>query len=242
MSAVAKKEKSCLVLFSGGYDSLLSSCYLVEDGYHVLLVTYDNGVEKNMKSIEANVARLIKLYEGKIQFIGVKNIVGIWRRLFLIPYLLGREKFDYELVPMEMICLSCRTSMYVRSIVHCLETNVKYIAEGARESQGYPEQQRPVIEVFRELCKEYSIELILPVNHIKSREQLKEELIMRNIIPKTSEPYCAFSMPLYEYAPLKDRVKEMRRLLVDYLTPKAHEIIKELPKLLKVRSEKEALV
>ena len=242
MSATTKNEKQCLLLFSGGYDTLLAPCYLIEEGYRVLLVTYDNGLEKNMESVEVNVNRLTELYGNKIQFLGVKNIMGIWRRLFLLPYLLSREEFDYNLLPMEMICLSCRTSMYIRSIVDCLERNVGHIAEGARESQGYPEQQRAVMEIFRELCKEYSIELVLPVYDIESREQLKEELIIRNIIPKTSEPYCTFAMPLYEYAPLKDRVEEMRRFLVDYLTPKAHEIIRKLPKVVKVRSEREALV
>lgn len=241
-TAATKKEKPCLLMFSGGYDTLLAPCYLIEKGYKVLLVTYDNGLEKNMESIEVNVKRLTTLYGNKIEFLGIKSIVGIWRELFLRPYLLRREKFDYNLLPMEMICLSCRTSMYIRSIVECLERNIKHLAEGARESQGYPEQQCAVMEVFREFCKKHSIELVLPVYDIANQEQLKEELIMRNIIPKTTEPYCTFQMPLYEYAPLKDRVKEMERFLVKYLMPKAQEVIEKLPDIVKTRSGKEVLV
>jgi 7-cyano-7-deazaguanine synthase in queuosine biosynthesis len=243
MSIVATKdEKTCLLMFSGGYDTLLAPCYLIEKGYKVLLITYDNGLEKNMESVDVNVNRLTKLYGNNLEFLGIKSIMSIWRELFLLPYLLRREKFDYDLAPMELMCLSCRSSMYARSIVECLGRNIKYIAEGARESQGYPEQQRAVMEVFRELCKEHSIELVLPVYHIKNKEHLKEELLMRNIIPKTTEPYCTFAMPLYNYAPLEDRVKEMERFLVEYLMPKAQKIIKKLPDVIKARSGKGGLV
>lgn len=228
MSMVAEAKK-CLLMFSGGYDSLLASCYLIERGYKVLLLTYDNGLEKNVESVETNVKRLIMLYGNKVESLGVASIVGIWRELFLIPYLLGREKFEYNLLPMEMICLSCRSSMYIRSIAECLQKNVRYLADGARESQGYPEQQRPIIEVFKELCKNYSIELLLPIYDVDGKEQLDEELIVRNIIPKTTEPYCTFEMPLYEYAPSETRVKEMKRFLEDYLVPKAKEIIQDRP-------------
>ncbi|MCJ7631405.1 hypothetical protein MUP77_03245 [Candidatus Bathyarchaeota archaeon] len=232
----AKKEKTCLLMFSGGYDTLLAPCYLVENGYRVVLVTYNNGVEINLKAAEENAKRLMTLYGNKITFKGAKSIIGIWRELFLLPYLLGREKFEYNLVPMEMMCLSCRTSMYIRSIADCHLSGIRYIAEGARESQKYPEQQSLVMEVFKKLCKSNSVKLILPVYEIEGKEKVKEELMMRNIVPKTTEPYCTFAMPLYEYAPLEQRVKEMRRFMVRYLIPKAQTIIDKLPDVVKARS------
>lgn len=229
-------------MFSGGYDTLLAPCYAVEKGYKVLLITYDNGMEMNLDSATKNAERLTSVYGNKIEFLGVRSIVGIWRRLFLIPYLLGREKFEYNLVPMEMMCLSCRTSMYIRSIVECLQRNVRCLVEGARESQMYPEQQRPVVNVFQEMCKTYSIELYLPVYEVKDKEQLKEELVMRSIIPKTTEPYCAFAMPLYEYAPLEKRVQEMENFLREYLKPKAEQIIDKWRGLLQATSRKEEVL
>lgn len=236
MSTGTDGKKACLLMFSGGYDTLLAPCYLVEKGYKVVLVTFDNGLEKNMQSVAVNTNRLIKLYGSRITSLGVKNITGIWRRLFLLPYLTGRENFHYKLKPMEMICLSCRTAMYVRSIAECLLKGIKFIAEGARESQGYPEQQRPVMDVYKELCNSYSIELLLPVYGVSDKESVKEELTIRDIVPKTSEPYCVFAMPLYTYKASKNAVNEMEKLLKKYLIPHAHEIIKDLPDVLRFKS------
>jgi len=240
MLVISRNNKTCLLMFSGGYDSLLAPCYLIEQGYDVLLVTFNNGLEKNLKTIEVNVERLTNLYGNKIQFLGIKNVAGLMRK-FLIPYLTGRKEFKYNLKPMEIVCLSCRTAMYTRSIVECLLMDIKYIAEGARESQGYPEQQAPVIEALQGLCQRYSIELLLPVYN-ETKENEKEALIMRNIIPKTTEPYCTFQMPLYEYKPSKGTVNEMRRLLDEYLLPQAQESILKLSTLLKVQCGEEVLV
>lgn len=242
MSTEIGDEKTCLLMFSGGYDTLLASCYLVQKGYKVVLATFDNGLEKNMESVNVNKDRLIKLYSSRIRFLGVKHITGIWRELFLLPYFTGREDFDYELKPMEFICLSCRTAMYVRSIAECLLRGIKLVAEGARESQRYPEQQRPVMNIFKKLCNDYSIELLLPVYDIPNKERVKEELIIRDILPKTSELYCIFAMPLYEYKPSEDAMNEMVRLLKEYLIPHAHRIIKDLPDKLRFRSGGNELV
>ena len=36
------EEKQALILFSGGLDSLFTSCKMIEDGWKVTLVHYDN--------------------------------------------------------------------------------------------------------------------------------------------------------------------------------------------------------
>jgi len=118
--------------------------------------------------------------------------------------------------------------MYIKAITECLQRNIPYLAEGARESQGYPEQQPSIVERYKKLCKEFSIELLLPVWTVKSKGEVKEELIMAGIIPKTTEPFCVFAMPLYDYQTKRESIKEMERMLDELIFPEAKDIINEL--------------
>ena len=43
--------KKVIVLFSGGKDSMLSSILLIEKGYEVILVHYDNSFELGSENI-----------------------------------------------------------------------------------------------------------------------------------------------------------------------------------------------
>lgn len=224
----AKREK-CLLMFSGGYDTLLCVPYLISSGFKsVLLVTFDNGVEKGLDNAVKNAERLGRIYGEAIEFIGIKSIVGIWRKL-LIPYCLGLERWsEIQLLPTEIICLICRTSMYIRAIIECLQRDIPYLAEGARESQGYPEQQSSILERFKKLCSEFSIELLLPVRTVKDKREVKEELIISGLIPKTAEPFCVFAMPLYDYRIKEENVREIERVFDELIFPKTRDIIKEL--------------
>ncbi len=194
------QNRKCMLMFSGGYDTLLCVPQLISLGFKpISLITFDNGAEKGLSNAIENTERLKKIYGESIEFLGIRSIVGIWRK-FLIPYCLGLEKWNnIQLLPTERICLTCRTSMYIRAITECLQRDIPYLAEGARESQGYPEQQPSIVERYKKLCKEFSIELVLPIWTVKNKGEVKEKLIMAGIIPKTAEPFCVFAMPLYEY-------------------------------------------
>lgn len=52
----------CLVLFSGGRDSLLSAILLIEQGYKVKLVHYDNMCTIGCNNAENGYKRLLKKY------------------------------------------------------------------------------------------------------------------------------------------------------------------------------------
>jgi len=223
------EKEGCILMFSGGYDTLLCVPRLISLGFKsIALITFDNGTEKGLDNAIKNVERLKKIYGESLEFLGVESIVGIWRR-FLIHYCLDLGKWEnIQLLPTEVICLTCRTSMYIKAITECLQRNIPYLAEGARESQGYPEQQPSIVERYKKLCKEFSIELLLPVWTVKSKGEVKEELITAGIIPKTTEPFCVFAMPLYDYQTKRESIKEMERMLDELIFPEAKDIINEL--------------
>jgi len=215
--------KKVLLMFSGGKDTMLSACLLAESNYDVLLITYDNGAEKGLEISFENFLQLKRIYKN-IHHLGIKDISRTWKQ-FLRPFLLGKLKTN--LLPMEYFCITCRLSMYVHSTALAVSRRINYIAEGARRSQLFPEQHPSVLKRFRELAEYFDLEVLLPVYDMKS-EEVKEELLMRNITPRIMEPYCIFSMPLYTYRISEGSLEELTRLLDEILMPKAKYLIGEL--------------
>jgi len=94
---------------------------------------------------------------------------------------------------------------------------------------------------FNEFCKEFGIELLLPVFNVESKGKIKEELLLRGIIPKTREPHCTLAMPLYDYKPKEDHINDMERLLDELIFPEAEMLIRKLLKIKKQRRKGEMI-
>lgn len=192
--------KECLVLFSGGKDSLLSTILLIEQGYKVKLVHYDNMCTIGCNNVKNGYKRLVKKYgSDKIEYIGTKNIACFFRNFINIIYNMHideiRAKYG-NITISQLNCLSCRLSMYIASIIICKKYNIKYVAEGARNSQLFAIEQDEMLELFKELFKKYNIELLLPVKDITDDFDEKNQLLLRGIIPKVNESQCLLGMPL----------------------------------------------
>lgn len=51
-------QEKVLVLFSGGLDSMLAACKMIEEGYKVMLVHYDNGASSGVERVEKNCTKI----------------------------------------------------------------------------------------------------------------------------------------------------------------------------------------
>jgi len=187
-------------LFSGGKDSFLSACKLLEKDNKVYFVTYENGCSLSSDNAVQGVNRLSDKYgQDNVRFIGIYNTSGIWRSFFL-PFLNLKpsevsEKYG-EITYSQFNCLTCRLSMYLYSIVICRRLGINKVSDGARYSQGFAIELAPMIDRFKRLFMEYQIELILPVIDLDSDWQKKNELLLRGFVPKVSEPQCLCGVPL----------------------------------------------
>ena len=66
--------KEALILFSGGKDSFLSTLMMLDQGYKVNLVTFDNGHELNIKKVLIGAKKIQKKYgSDKVKIIGIKK-------------------------------------------------------------------------------------------------------------------------------------------------------------------------
>ncbi|MCI8778175.1 MAG: hypothetical protein HFI87_03400 [Bacilli bacterium] len=107
----------------------------------------------------------------------------------------------------ELNCLACRLSMYIASIIICQKLNIKYVADGARNSQLFAIEQAEMLTLFKELFNKYNIELLFPVKDVTDDFDEKNQLILRGIIPKMNESQCLLGMPLQSSTVDKESLK-----------------------------------
>ena len=195
-------KNSILLMLSGGRDSFLSACRLIEQGKRVYMITYDNKCMSNTKGAQAVAERIIQRYGSeKAVFVGIQSIAAHLYRLqknFLYQTLQeSRQKYP-NFRPAQMPCLACHTGMYIESIAYCKAHNIPAVAEGAREIQGFFVELPEMAERYKKLAENYNITVMLPVYKLKDDWEGKLELADRGFVPKTFEPQCWLGCPLGE--------------------------------------------
>lgn len=157
--------KEVLLMYSGGLDSFLSVCRLIEAGFRVLLVHFDNGSMIGTEAVLKGTEILKKKFGSRVEYIGIVSTAAINMRLKKIE----NRKFS-DIVDLfgnatmsQYQCLVCRSAMYYYAAALALERNIHFVAEGARRSQKFAIEQTPVLECFNAFLKKNDIELLLPV-------------------------------------------------------------------------------
>lgn len=188
-----------IVLFSGGKDSMYASMLELEKGNEVYLVTYDNGCELAINNVNHGVDRLKKCYGEKVHFLGINTTLAFWAYMRRYYYNLKPdeiiEKFG-QMTVSQFNCLSCRTAMYVVTIILCKRYNIDYVVDGARKSQLFALEQPELLESFKEFFNQYNIDISFPLKDFENDFYLENEFLHRGFIPSVLEPKCVFGVPL----------------------------------------------
>lgn len=239
-----------LVLFSGGKDSILATCKLIEQGYITYLVNYNNScsidIEKNVDgkivgSVDNAADELIRVYgSDNVKFLGTKLIVGTWRRFFL-PYFNMKPndiiKQFGQLPHSQFNCLTCRSTMYLYSIALCKELGINNIAEGARTSQQFVIELKPMLDKYCELLQQYDIKLLLPVLDMVDDFERGNQLMIRNIQLGQFESKCLLGTPIDKNYPIDEEVIEAVTSFYDReIKPKSNEIVNDIKIKIKVNT------
>jgi hypothetical protein len=196
------------------------------------MVTFDNFAGIAGDNAVHGAKRIIEKY-GNVcaEFIGVYSTAGIWRELIL-PFLNMKPSeilAEYgEITTSQFNCLTCRSAMYIWTIIKAREMGIHKIADGAREDQGFVIELPCMTEKFKALFSDFNLELNFPVIDLKSNWQEKNLLLARGFVPKVIGPQCLVGAPLSDG---KEPDIDVQNAVVKYfdtvIVPRAKRIINE---------------
>ena len=224
-------DKNVLIMLSGGRDSFLTTCKMIAKGYHVHLVTYDNGCISGLDNIKILYQRIKERFgEERVSVVGVclmaQNIKTFLNKIFYEEIFEICKKYPH-LITNQAHCLVCHSVMYLHAIAYCKVQGITNIAEGAREQQMFFVELPEMKKRYMDLCKRYGINLYMPVYDLDSDYKRKEELAEWGFLPKTYEPQCWIGCPM-----LKSLTDEQRLDLAKYydeeMLPYFDSVIKSL--------------
>ena len=216
-------NKEVILMYSGGLDSILSCIRLVRDGYKVYLIHFDNGSSIGSENIQIGALKLEKLFKDKVEFLGIASTAGkfvYYREIVDIENLNALELYEKhgKISISQYRCLLCRMAMYTYSVALAKKMNIKYIAEGARESQLFAIEQEELLNEFRSFCNKYDIELLTPVVDVVDDYEKENEIYMWDVNLCASESKCLLGYPmnkklsLEELNDVRDLYKSIRYL------------------------------
>lgn len=224
------ERKKVLLMYSGGLDSILSMARLIKDGYKVLLVHFDNGCSISTGLEVERALNFEKLFGiEKVEYVGKITTVPAFRdnerEIANIPFSIISNLYGDTTIS-QIRCLNCRSAMYHEAIRYCLLNNIHFIAEGARKSQLFSIEQPKLIQGYKDLLKDFNIELLLPVYNLEDEWEKENELLAYGILPSASEDKCVLGMPLEEAVP-ENQTDAIYNLFEEKIKPR---YVKELKK------------
>ena len=212
-------KKEVILMYSGGLDSLLSCVRLINEGYKVYLIHFDNGSSIGTENIQISAQRLIERYKDKVEFLGIASTAAefvYYRKLTNIENLNAEElNKKYGKISMSQYrCLLCRMAMYTYSVALARKMNIKYIAEGARKSQLFAIEQEEILDEFKNFCNHYGIELLIPVFDLDDDYQKENELLRYGFLPVANEGKCLLGYPMKRQLN-QEEINDIKRLYQD---------------------------
>lgn len=192
-----------VLMLSGGRDSFLAACRLLDDSpeYFLYLVTYDNGCSYCSENAKYVAERIIAKYgESRAEYLGVYKIGSVIREFFS-PYFNMKPEEQMNrfagMTPSQFHCLICRTSMYIFSIWMAMMKDASYIAEGGRLDQEFViELPGMAKERFPALVRSVGLDLLLPVYDLNDNWIRDNELLARGFLCKSLEAKCLIGYPI----------------------------------------------
>lgn len=226
------ERKEALIHFSGGLDSLLATMKTIEAGYRAVLINYNNGAMAGLERITQGYERLLERFgEDWVRMWGYGMTVGYFKAL--------RDEF-YQMMPSEMVkfmpdlsmgqinCLTCRSAMYIFSVLVCQRENIDTVVDGARRSQGFGLERDAMLEKFRDFFREYGIELLTPVVDLETDEMREIAVMIRGMSATPNDAKCFLGVPISfeDEEIMLRRDQEAVNIWENNLKAKCHKLVK----------------
>jgi len=147
------------IMFTGGQDSTVATCALLEEGRKVHLLSFNNGLCIRLSKPSERVKELTKLFG--IEKITHKLIDSQEAMKFLKS---NSTKLVRKYKSPLIFDLICRFAMEMNTIIYCKKNNVPSVADGNNVAQNQIfMQQKEYLDVSDDFYGQFGIESLHPV-------------------------------------------------------------------------------
>lgn len=194
-----------LLMFSGGKDSFIAACKLVEQGNNVSLIMFNSGCIAAEENVLHSAERLKKKYTNRIEMMGIRSTMADnirinkqWKE-FTARELCSRYP---DVNGVQSQCFFCQTSMWLEAIAYCKSHDIRCIATVYKSSDTFCTGSQSYLEFIREIANEHYIEIKLPmwgfIDIEDGLDRRDQEMCMRRFLPSVLEPKCTIGLPADE--------------------------------------------
>jgi hypothetical protein len=155
------KRDECVILFSGGTDSMLAAALQQERFRKIYLVTYDRFGLYATENTKINAKLLRDKYGADRVEHRIINIDNLFR---YVSY----ERYWHNLFKHRFMVLStcglCKLAMHVRTVKFCQDLGITHVSDGANQGMNmFPDQMPGVIAELQKMYRHFGIEYSNPV-------------------------------------------------------------------------------
>lgn len=226
-------KSTILTLFSGGMDSFITACRLVEQGHKVILINFNNGCVMQPGNILHGVTRLQNCY-GKqaIEYAGCYMTYSTMQRLSGAWATSKWECLGHSypnLTNAQIVCLHCQTAMWVAAIAYAKAETIHTIAAGYKKSDPFCTGHTGYIARIRDIAAKNACTIELPVwdDDAWSVQNARAlEMTDHGFQPTVLEPACALGRPVNPMTP--DERRDLDAYFDNYLTEMATGLVERL--------------
>lgn len=227
----------CLVLFSGGKDSFLSACYMIDAGYTVELISFNNGAVAGEENLLHGVKRMQNRYgEDVVNYAGVYCISSTIARLTdywsYVPSHEFGDKYP-NIINAQLTCLHCQTAMWCAAIAYACAKEIKVIVTGYRSTDVFCTGVTPWVDAMMGIARAKGITVEFPVWEKSVWEESygwerDTEMVLRSFEPRVLEPKCLLGRPVVRMSDMqesdlvryfKDNLQSVVEKHIEHLTP-----------------------
>ncbi len=154
-------NKEIIVLFSGGTDSTLTAALMAERYEKVRLITYSRFGFFSVTNPQINVTKLKNKYGDAVFSHTIINLNKLSKYVFYERYLYNLVKHGFLLLTN---CGLCKLAMHVRTVMFCLDNNIKNVCDGANQGMNiFPAQMKDIIQNLYKMYASFGINYTTPV-------------------------------------------------------------------------------
>ena len=202
--------KKVLLLFSGGKDSFISACRLINQGKTVGLISFNNGSVLAEQNLVHGATRLQNRYgQSKVAYAGCyctyATLMHLSKAWSLTPISDLANRYPH-LINAQVTCLNCQTAMWTAAIAYARAKGYDYIASGYRKSNTFCTGVQEYLSAVRRVSGTYGKPILTPVWEDEIWQDKGDyyrslEMISEFFDPAVLEPKCMLGRPVPTLTP-----------------------------------------